>query len=199
MRCFSQNREHWKQLYQSTDQKAGGSNLSRRAIIGRRCSCRRRKRLRHSRLGGEGPKNNKFYDRCHPQTWVIRTPCLAKKASRPGADDQYGPTNSANESISGRKNIAKVLGVKLLLSPKMYRSRDFLIMLAPILKKGENKKGAENLSSKSSNHQPVIWCVRKTQHWPAFSIEPIPAHSRSKRFYRFHLRPCLKNRESCSK
>ena len=92
------------------------------------------------------------------------------------ADDQYRPTNSANESISGRKNIAKVLGVKLLLSPKMYRSRDFLIMLAPILKKGENKKGAENLSSKSSNHQPVIWCVRKDAALTGF-------------FYRTHASP----------
>ena len=103
-------------------------------------------------------------------------PLFGKKASRPGADDQYGPTNSANESISGRKNIAKVLGVKLLLSPKMYRSRDFLIMLAPILKKGENKKGAEDLSSKSSNHQTVIWRVRKDAALTGF-------------FYRIHAGP----------
>ena len=96
------------------------------------------------------------------------------------ADDQYRPTNSANESISGRKNIAKVLGVKLLLSPKTYRSRNFLIMLAPILKNGENKKGAGSLSSKSSNYQPVVWRTGTGAGSTGFFYRALPVHGRIK-------------------
>ena len=56
------------------------------------------------------------------------------------ADALCEAVNSASEDMSGRKNITKVLGVELLLSPKKYRRRDCLIMLVPILKNAKTKR-----------------------------------------------------------
>jgi len=61
----------------------------------------------------------------------------------------------------------------------------------PIPKNSQNKKGAGNLSVKSSNHQPVVWrAQKKAQYRPAFSFAaPRQAVSESSATTTFSKRP----------